>query len=192
MLKNMLLLSLLIGLFGCKEENPDPLRLDHSVKPQSQLIALAIDPDKDSYFGSVEIRIDITERIDSFRFHARDLGIIKVMIKSESMAEPLNYSEGEKGTITATAPQTLEPGLYSLSISFTNDFSHQGTGLYKVDYEGRNYLFSQMEPEYARNSFPCWDAPEFKIPWELQLIIPSNQTAYANTPIKSERMIGGL
>lgn len=187
MTRYLFLLALLPCLFGCNEEK-DPLRLDHSVEPLSQLMALSLDPDKDSYYGSVETKIRIHESMRSFRFHGRDLGILKISIKSKTSVEQLTFIEGEKGTITATAQHPLDPGFYSLKIAFTNKFGRQGTGIYKVEYEGNNYLFTQMEPEYARDSFPCWDAPEFKIPWELQLIIPSNHVAYANAPVKTERM----
>lgn len=192
MLRNVLIATLFLCLLGCKEESKDPLRLDHSVKPLSQLIALTLDPDKDTYYGSVDIKIELTNAMNEFRFHGRDLSILKVEIKADEMEKPLAFTEGEKGTITATAPSPLDPGIYSLRISFTNDFSRQGTGIYKVEYEGRNYLYTQMEPEYARDSFPCWDAPEFKIPWALQLMVPSNYTAYANTPVQKERAVAGM
>ncbi|VGO12721.1 Aminopeptidase N [Pontiella desulfatans] len=184
MTKILLTLALLIGLLGCKEEK-DPLRLDHAVKPLMQKITLSLDPDQDWYRGTVEIRISVPAGTESFRFHARDLGIENVELHSGNWKSELSFSEGEKGTITATAPEPINPGYCSLQIGFTNVFSRQGTGIYKVEYEGRNYLFSQMEPEYARDSFPCWDAPEFKIPWELELRTPTNVAAYANTPVCS-------
>jgi alanyl aminopeptidase len=184
--------TILACLLGCREENTDLLRLDHSVEPVSQLIALSLDPDQETYFGSLSIELKVNEPTSSFRLHALDLGIMELKIKGNGIDEALVFSQGEKGTLSVQSSDTLAIGTYSLHATFTNTYSHQGTGIYKVEYEGRNYLFSQMEPEYARESFPCWDAPEFKIPWELQLIIPTNLTAVANTPIKSERMLGGL
>ncbi len=189
MLRYTLVIALLTGVWGCNGEQLDPLRLDHSITPLAQQITLTLDPDKDTYSGSVDIKIHIAEKTDSFRFHGRDLGLLDIRIKSDSQEESLTFSEGEKGIITVKAARPLEPGTYSLVVSFTNEFSRQGTGIYKVEYEGKNYLYSQMEPEYARDSFPCWDAPEFKIPWELRLVVPTNFEAYANTPVRSIKNI---
>ena len=45
-------------------------------------------------------------------------------------------------------------------------------------------LFTQMEPEFARRAFPCFDEPGFKAPWKLTLTIPTNCTAFANSPVR--------
>ncbi len=176
----------IITLAGCTEET-DSLRLDHTVLPRFQHIFLTLDPDSDSYSGRVEIQISVTEKTDTFRFHAQDLDIHSIELKSNTSSYPLQYVEGEKGTVTASHSAKLSAGQYTLKIGFSNTFSHQGIGIYKVAYEGKNYLFTQMEPEYARKSFPCWDAPEFKIPWELQLTVPGEFDAYANTPLISRK-----
>lgn len=192
MFRFALLALLLTGLTGCKEESIDPLRLDHTVVPLSQRIALSLDPDQDVYYGSQSTEIKVNEPTTTFRLHARDLGIINMQIKGNGVNEVVTHLEGEKGTLTIETTTLLVPGTYSLLTTFTNSYSRQGTGIYKVEHEGRNYLFTQMEPEYAREAFPCWDAPEFKVPWELQLMIPPDLTAFANTPIKSERLLGGM
>ncbi len=190
MFRYILSVALIACLAGCKEEKKDPLRLDHSVEPLSQLISLSLDPGKDVYSGEVTTEIQVHSATKTFRLHARGPGILAMRITGNGKNEEVSFMEGEKGTLTVTAARELEPAVYSLHTTFTNTYSLQGTGIYKVTYEGRNYLFSQFEPEYARESFPCWDAPEFKIPWEMQLIVPSNYTAVANTPVKSERLIG--
>ena len=182
MVRIILFALLFIGPVTCIAE-ADPLRLDHSVVPRAQKIALTLNPDEDTYHGEVRIEIDITDKTDSFRLHARDIEIENISLRSETVSlSSLEFSSGEKGIITVTATDPLEPGTYTLSLRFSNEYSHQGTGIYKVEYEGKNYLFTQMEPEYARQSFPCWDAPEFKIPWTLELTVPNQFKVYANTP----------
>ncbi|HYQ96594.1 MAG TPA: M1 family metallopeptidase, partial [Candidatus Eisenbacteria bacterium] len=46
-----------------------------------------------------------------------------------------------------------------------------------------SYCFTQFEADDARKSFPCWDEPSFKIPYQLTLTIPRAHRAVANTPI---------
>jgi hypothetical protein len=42
-----------------------------------------------------------------------------------------------------------------------------------------------------RVSCPCWDEPEFKIPWQLTLVVPKAHRTVANTPVASERAAQG-
>lgn len=39
---------------------------------------------------------------------------------------------------------------------------------------------TQMEPARARYMVPCFDEPEFKAVWKLQIIHPSGTTAISN------------
>ena len=43
----------------------------------------------------------------------------------------------------------------------------------------------------ARAAFPCWDEPEFKIPYQLTLVVPTANLAVSNTPIEAETVVGG-
>ena len=97
MFRFALLALLLTGLTGCKEESIDPLRLDHTVVPLSQRIALSLDPDQDVYYGSQSTEIKVNEPTTTFRLHARDLGIINMQIKGNGVNEVVTHLEGEKG-----------------------------------------------------------------------------------------------
>ena len=51
---------------------------------------------------------------------------------------------------------------------------------------GAGYLFTQFEDTEAREAFPCWDEPEFKIPWTMTLTVPDADLAVSNTPVAHE------
>ena len=36
----------------------------------------------------------------------------------------------------------------------------------------------------AREAFPCWDEPNFKIPYQLTLEVPAAHEAVSNTPVE--------
>src|SRR5690606_19693167 len=55
--------------------------------------------------------------------------------------------------------------------------------LYGTQAAGRAYAFTQFEPTYARQAFPCFDEPRFKTPFELTLRVPQGLTAVANTRV---------
>jgi alanyl aminopeptidase len=73
-----------------------------------------------------------------------------------------------------------------LDIEFSNRFNTDATGLYRMEQEGAGYLFTQFEADDARRAFPCFDEPEFKIPWEMTIEVPAAHMAVFNTPIAKE------
>jgi alanyl aminopeptidase len=54
-----------------------------------------------------------------------------------------------------------------------------------MEQDGLAYAFTQFEAADARGAFPCFDEPEFKIPWQLTVRVPEAHTAVSNTPMKS-------
>src|SRR5262245_50503479 len=164
----------------------DDLRLGRSVRPTSQSIHLKLDPDKTNYEGSVTIDLEVVEATDTFRFHAEQMDLKTVTLVSSSGSVPLSHEAGEIGLVTAKAPSRLAPGRYTLQIEFGNDFGTRAVGLYRVAQDGSGYAFTQFEADDAREAFPCWDEPEFKIPYQFTLTIPEGHSALTNTPIEKE------
>ncbi|HET9233124.1 MAG TPA: M1 family aminopeptidase, partial [Candidatus Eisenbacteria bacterium] len=63
--------------------------------------------------------------------------------------------------------------------------------LYRMEKDGRSYAFTQFEADDAREAFPCWDEPEFKIPYQFTISVPENQVAIANTLPEKETVEKG-
>ncbi|MEE8522753.1 MAG: M1 family aminopeptidase, partial [Thermoanaerobaculia bacterium] len=80
----------------------------------------------------------------------------------------------------------------ALEIDFTASFGTTVTGLYKVERDGDSYAFTVFEPADARQAFPCWDEPAFKIPFQLTATIPEEYLAISNTPEESSSVVEGL
>ena len=57
---------------------------------------------------------------------------------------------------------------------------------------GNHYIYTQFESTDARDAFPCFDEPSYKVPWQLTLHVPAEDTAVSNTPIASETSEGGI
>jgi alanyl aminopeptidase len=92
--------------------------------------------------------------------------------------------------VTARAPRKLAPGAYTLTIEFTNNFDTRADALYKLEAGGDAYVVSQFEAISARQAFPCWDEPEYKIPWQLTLVVPKAHMAISNTPALRDSVTG--
>ncbi|WP_317510333.1 hypothetical protein, partial [Acinetobacter baumannii] len=62
----------------------------------------------------------------------------------------------------------LNEGLTSirvLSSVVLNKKMQQLDGIYKIEFEGKPYVMTQMEAISARQSFPSFDEPRFKTPF---------------------------
>ncbi len=191
MTRRLCSIALLACLAGCDEGKDDPARLDHSVIPTAEHVRLVLDPAKEGYEGSVEIQLQVCTATDTIRFHGPASAIREVWIEADGQRRPMILAANGDGTLSAASAERIPMGTYSLHANFTNAYNRQGCGIYKVEYEGGSYLFTQMEPEQARHYLPCWDAPEFKIPWQFQLVVPTHLAAYGNTPIQSELPLEG-
>src|SRR5690606_360902 len=50
---------------------------------------------------------------------------------------------------------------------------------------------TQMEPLGARHTFPGFDEPSFKQPWDITLVVPDGDVAVANAPEASTEDLDG-
>lgn len=160
-------------------------RLGRDVVPVSQSIVLDLDPRKPDYTGSVEIVIQVRKAVSSIRFHAEAMDLLKLeLLRPDSALDPIPLTaEAESGgQVEAKAATEVAPGRYALHIDFHNDFDTQAKGLYRLESGGDWYAFTQFEAIDAREAFPCWDEPSFKIPYAFTLTVPAGQMALANTP----------
>jgi cytosol alanyl aminopeptidase len=165
-------------------------RLDHTVVPTFQSIHLRLDPSQTDYMGSVHIDLSVASATDSFRLYARDMMVSGMTLKRGTEEIPVRSESGREGLLIVRAARPLAPGSYGLDISFTNDFDTKANALYRLQANGDWYAFTQFEADAAREAFPCWDEPEFKIPFQLTLVVPKQLATVSNTPIESAKTVG--
>ncbi len=165
-------------------ETVDPLRLGDNVVPSRQQVTLTLDANQERYSGYTSIDITIREATESFRLHAEDMTLTDVTLQGGDEIVLLDHQAGEAGLVALFADQTIEPGDYTLKISFENDFGTRGVGLYRVVRDGQGYSFTQMEAIDARAAFPCFDEPGFKYPWQFTISVPVRHVAITNTPLR--------
>ncbi len=171
----------------------DGFRLDPNVSPSYQEIELQLDASKTDYSGSVKIELNVAKRTTAFAFTAEEMSLDQVVLTGTSGNIDVELDEtGEHGYVVATAEVPLEAGQYQLHIDFSKEYNTHAVGLYRTEYEGEGYLFTQFEAIDARKAFPCWDEPQYKIPYQLTLTIPAEQVAVTNTPIREESSRAGM
>jgi aminopeptidase N len=158
-------------------------RLRRDVLPTYERIKLTLDARKPDYSGSAHIALRVAAAVDSFQFHSEGLTLRSVTLHGLKGIAPSSHAQAGPAVVTVRTRTPLKPGAYSLDIEFTNKFSTQAQGLYRLETGGESYCFSQFESDDARKSFPCWDEPSFKIPYQITLVVPKGHRAVANTPI---------
>jgi alanyl aminopeptidase len=170
----------------------DDLRLGHEVVPLSERIELRLDPRDSTYTGAVSVELRVRESARAFRFHAQDLELKSAELRRSGTLVPLRWTSGRAGLVEVETDSLLAPGEgYLLRVEFATNYDTRALGLYKVETGGAAYLFTQFETWYARQAFPCWDEPSFKIPYEFAVQVPEGMGVVANTPIAAERSAGG-
>ncbi len=169
----------------------DPLRLGDAVTPTFESIHLKLDADRTDYTGSVRIELRVERPVTTFRFHAQEMDLNSMTLSGEGRTVTPTWETGPIGLVTATVPEPLTPGDWTLAIEFANDFGTRAVGLYRMEQDGRGYVFTQFESDDAREAFPCFDEPAFKIPYQVTVEVPAAHLAVSNTPIEKEKVEGG-
>jgi alanyl aminopeptidase len=169
-------------------------RLLDAVQPVAYGLELEVAPESSGFRGHVRIDLDISRAVDSILLHGKGLELTQVRL-TPANAAPITPAAaraiGESGLIALDLPAPIGPGAARLDIDFTGAFNPHLRGLYGAQAAGRAYAFTQFEPTYARQAFPCFDEPRFKTPFELTLRVPQGLTAIANTRVTRQTELEG-
>ncbi|MFN8586747.1 MAG: M1 family aminopeptidase [Candidatus Eisenbacteria bacterium] len=165
--------------------NAPEARLPRNPLPLSQAVRLKLDPDKRSYSGTIRTELRVSAAVDSVVLHAEGQKLVRISLLQGGDTIAVERRSGPHGLVTLKAARPLAAGSAALEIEFTALYGTRAVGLYKVNKDSRGYLFTQFEADDAREAFPCWDEPIFKIPYQLTLEVPEAQEALTNTPLAS-------
>ena len=171
---------------------PPPARLGRAVVPVFQTVELRVDARRPDYDGRVRIELEVREATDRFRIHSEGSRLDSIALAVRGRTVPVEAHEVANGIWELRAGAPLPRGRGVLEIAFTNEFDTKGSGLYRLESGGEFYTFSQFEATDAREAFPCFDEPEFKIPWQMTLIVPRAHEAVTNTPVLRETIEGDM
>jgi len=171
-------------------------RLGDAVSPTFQSIRLTLDPGRPDYEGTTTIELDVREAVDSFRLHAEGIELESLTLAAAGESEGKALTAGPVGdaedVVELGAARALAPGTYTLRIAFRAPYDTTAIGLYRLVSGGNAYAFTQFESDDAREAFPCFDEPSFKIPFQVTLTTPADDVAITNTPVESESVADGM
>ena len=87
----------------------------------------------------------------------------------------------------------LRAGVNRVELEFETPVAASGSAVtrYRDREDGAEYLYTLLVPADARSVFPCFDQPDLKARYTLELALPEGWTAVSNAPA-AERSAGGL
>lgn len=161
-------------------------RLPEGVRPLHYDLRLEIDPAKDSFAGTVSIRVRLDRPTRTIWLHARELTIAKARY---ARGDVVVGTLREHDLLPIELPREELPGDLTLELQYLGKVDRDQEGLFRQ----RGFVFSQAEAAFARRIVPCFDEPRFKVPWKVTIVAPRSQTVLANAPMaEAVDGMGGL
>jgi alanyl aminopeptidase len=184
-----LLLSITFSVNGYASDTA--YRLSKFIKPSFQQITLKVDPDSPTFSGETSITIDVTKATDTISFYQKDINIHNAYLSHGEKVIPLSVTAHDYDIQRGKAAEKIAANRYTLHIVFDGNFNTSSDGMYLSKFEGLNYVFTQFEDMYARQAFPSFDEPGFKIPYQMTIQSPEKHTVLSNTLVKSRTVKDG-
>ena len=159
-------------------------RLSKDVLPSRYELRFELEFDKWTSTGRGRITLRTARPTREIVLHALDLDIRNAAL-DEQAAKPPSY-DTDAETATLRFDREIPAGEHTLEISWTGEIRESLRGLYRSLRGEERYAATQFEAADARRAFPCFDEPEFKARFAVELIHPAGNAAIANMPITSQ------
>ncbi|MBL8935727.1 MAG: M1 family peptidase, partial [Archangium sp.] len=177
------------------------VRLPAGARPLGYQLELTVLPGQERFSGRITAKIEIATAMEVLWLNATELKLEPTTLLTEHgqrTAEPVIVD----GHFVALVPRCevkqttclIPAGTQDVTIAFDGALSKKDTdGLFQSKEGDEWYAYTSFEPIDARRAFPHFDEPQFKVPWEISLIVKAEHVALANTPqVSEEKLDNGL
>jgi len=182
------------------KEKKNPYRLDRNIKPLVYDITLQPNLKEFTFRGAESIIFEAQSPYSKITLHAAELVIHKAFLcggtlNDTLLAVKISY-DAKLETVTLDFGRTLKPAEADcLCLEFDGILNDTMHGFYRTSYEVRGEkrwgATTQFEATDARRAFPCWDEPDMKARFKIELIVPKELTALSNMPIEKQSRLEG-
>ncbi|HEY7302641.1 MAG TPA: M1 family metallopeptidase [Bryobacteraceae bacterium] len=190
----LLLLSASLDSAGWCASGPPKLRLGEvqQVKPESYTVELTLNPDRDDFSEVVGIHVNVEQAIPTLWLNATNIAVQKASVAYRGEQRSATVVPGGDDFLGLKFEAPIPPGPAQVRIEYTGKFMlSDQSGIFRTEDRGNRYLLTQFEQTDARRAFPCFDEPVYKVPWQVTLHVPAQDSALSNTPASSEKNEGG-
>lgn len=163
-------------------------QLPDTVMPESYDIQLKIDPQADTMSGRVSINVKMEEATNKVWIHAKEMTVSNAkIVYGGDQSFPLEFNavpleDAPSGVAYLTSETELPAGDAVITLEYETPYNQALNSAYQVRRGDDAYIVTQFEPLGAREAFPSFDEPRFKVPFNMSIMAPKDQVVYANTP----------
>lgn len=167
-------------------------QLGMAVVPNHYRIELRIDPSQDSFSGQVSIDVTLNEPAKEIWLHGKNLEVSDVhLVDSNANRVAAAYEQREPtGVALITLEQEVAAGQAVLHFTYDAPFNTRTNALFKAVRGEDSYAATQFEPTGARQVFPGFDEPAFKVPFDLAFVTRADDVVVTTTPEASTEDLG--
>ena len=168
------------------------MRLSRSTLPCSYNLHLTVDPRADEYRGEVEIELAVHRGTAEIELHAVELTIRTIAVGDTDGPIEVRGSrlDDKRETLRIDLDRRLRPGQAQLRLEFEGSLRSDLRGFYLARSGRRRYAATQLEAADARRFFPCFDEPDMKARFHLQVTTPERNSVVSNGALVRTRKRG--
>ncbi|KAL6122558.1 hypothetical protein NUSPORA_00324 [Nucleospora cyclopteri] len=155
--------------------------LKDTVMPSHYVISLNVE--ENMFQGLVHMFLKAMQSISFFEFNSSGLSLIDLYISKGEKRINCTYKEEREG-FTKVYLDTEVLGEFVLVVDYESSYGKLD-GFYKSTYNGDSLFTTQFEPTDARKAFPCFDQPDMKATFSLEIKCPSDFIALGNGRLES-------
>ncbi|GDX78336.1 aminopeptidase [Deltaproteobacteria bacterium] len=161
------------------------LRLPQGAHPVREAVDLRLDPAADTFTGVVDLVVHLDAAARQLRLNGKELKVGDASVSQGGRSWPASNRVVDAETLAFTWPKALS-GEVTLHVEYAGKVTALDTqGVFRQREGDADYLLSQFEPLDARRAFPCFDDPQFKVPWQLTVHVPEGNGAWSNTSMET-------
>jgi alanyl aminopeptidase len=170
------------------DPTPPELRLPATVRPVRHDVELTLDPASEDFTGRIDIELELAAPTSVVWLNQEELEVASAVFTANGKTIDARTVYAPKDYLALVTPTPIGPGRATVSIKYAGKMHrNDGTGIYTAQEANEWYAFTQFQAMDAREAFPCFDEPSFKVPWKLAIRTKSSLVALSNMPVASEK-----
>ena len=183
-----LLPLLLFSTLTAQEDNLTRTFADQRAKRISEVayrLHFELEPTKKTYGGVADLTFALASGKNDLTIDFTGQSVEKILLNEREIAD---FAFSAKAGAITIPGKYLEAGKLALRIEYTGLFVNTGSGFHKFTdpEDGREYHYTDFEPNDAHRMFPCFDQPDLKASYDLSVAAPADWKVIGNYPIVRE------
>jgi len=168
-------------------------KLPETISPISYKIDMTIIPEKETFSGHTQINAKLKSPSKYIYMHGRDLSFssAKAIVSGKEYIGKVSIVDAT-GVIRLDFNSVLPRGEIKLVFDYTASFTEDAAGLHRVKVGDDYYAWTQFESIDARDAFPSFDEPGFKIPFDISIATKKGFMTISNSPETKTQEEGDL